>query len=382
MNRRIYTEKDPFNEENTLKCVLDKDDYGWMKILKVNNVRCPQIIYTTPKLEYPMDKWGNLTFPVSIQIEVYEKYDGTNITSFIYEDHKHNRFISYKTRMRPFVYDSERFGSFYKMWNKMLEKYPQIPDVVKKNYKNLSFEMFGYKNPYIIDYDIALDIRLLFGVGKNAEITSPSHLYTGGVPIADTVAIINPESNLFKKYNEIRMFLEKKLVIKNNEIKANVIPKDGEYFIENYNHNIKGMEGVVWYFQKLDSTFKMIKCKPPSIEQIHWTSEISVNGIFTTCLNVLEQGYDQLTYENILPFLKEEWNDQEIKRFKEKTLKIISKINEGQKFEENVYKDYIDNKLDFINDKNRTMRWFASHYDKHQTNHIFNILNKQLYGKK
>jgi hypothetical protein len=81
-----FREVDSFNN-NLLEgyiCRQSDHRYGCLLITKVNDEDCQQIIWTTPKLDYPFDKVGNYHFPDCKQIQFYEKLDGTNILSYHY----------------------------------------------------------------------------------------------------------------------------------------------------------------------------------------------------------------------------------------------------------------------------------------------------------
>ena len=84
----------------------------------------------------------------------------------------------------------------------------------------------------------------------------------------------------------------------------------------------------------------MYKCKPSIIEQIHWNvGAISSFGIYTTCINALED-IDVLNYDNILPYLLEEYELDHIIHLKDVIDRIIKEINTKIVFTERVLSKY------------------------------------------
>ena len=69
---------------------------------------------------------------------------------------------------------------------------------------------------------------------------------------------------------------------------------------------LSGTEGAVWYVTEPSGRVTMWKCKPESVEEIHWATGISKNAVIATCWNALETS-DTLDYDVLLPLLLEEY---------------------------------------------------------------------------
>src|SRR3972149_8791356 len=165
-NIEWFSVEDTFNRRShTLEgwmCKSDGPSYGSMVITKINEEETSQVIYSTPKLNYPFDKNGNYHFPKAVELLVYNKYDGTNIISYAYI-YKNEVYVTYKTRLTPVVKNSGKFGAFKDMLEEMLFKYKVgIETYVKHNDENLSFELYGGRNKHLIVYKEPLDLMLLF----------------------------------------------------------------------------------------------------------------------------------------------------------------------------------------------------------------------------
>ena len=79
---------DPFNDVAMRGFLSQRPDhrYGALAVTHVNEEPAPQIVFATPKLHYPFDRQGKFNFPPVREIEVFEKYDGTNVLSYAYHD--------------------------------------------------------------------------------------------------------------------------------------------------------------------------------------------------------------------------------------------------------------------------------------------------------
>lgn len=185
-----FCEVDPFNSKNELRGFISRrsnEFYGALLITHVNDKELkPQLIMATPKMHYPFDSREDgsrsYKFPIANKVEVYEKLDGTNVLAYFYTDGD-NRFLTYKTRLRPFL-SSSKFGDFKNMWLETASKYfNEIEHEMERSDCNLSFELYGARNPHLIAYPNSLDIALLFGVTNTGAILSPAQLYISSIPI-------------------------------------------------------------------------------------------------------------------------------------------------------------------------------------------------------
>lgn len=241
--------EDAFNPGNTLSGHLFRDPdlrYGMLYIEKVNNKKCPQVVWATPKLHYPFDKEGTFKYQKDIdKIEVYEKLDGTNILAYSYIDKECNQYVTYKTRLTPMVRDGS-FGTFATMWKEMLDRYPNISEMVLKTGHNLSFEMFGKRNKHLIEYDNSLDAVFLFGRDMNGTIKSPTSFDNNkyGILAASLITTFEGDFNFIERYQEIVDYLNERIKVEIRELE---------------NDLVYGLEGSVWYGLKEDGSI-LYKC--------------------------------------------------------------------------------------------------------------------------
>ena len=143
---------DPYNPQNTVKGVLLNNSdltgiaaalsmrdnrYGDLMITHVNDQPVEQYIYATPKFYYPGNSGSPRTvftikhFP-NTGFKAYEKLDGTNIFMFKYKDASGCEFVSFKTRLTPFL-RSEGFKDWISMFAQAVAKRPDLIEKFKKN---------------------------------------------------------------------------------------------------------------------------------------------------------------------------------------------------------------------------------------------------------
>lgn len=348
-----FDKADPYNPQNRLRGFVNRREgqlYGSLWITHVNDEPCEQLIYSAPKQHYPFDKDNNWEFPEFDEIELYEKLDGTCIISYNYHDNKGNTYLTYKTRLRPFLSKS-RFGNFYELWNEMRDKYPDIDLTCRDRNYNYVFELFGKRNKILIDYDVPLDTRLLFYISTGDGTVFPPILMPE-IPTlipADTINDITPE-----KYNEIKDKLEEEL------------------FVDEENKILQGKEGYVMYFIKDGAV--QIKNKPPSVLKYHWSGDaISFESIYTTVINAFEN-FDEPSFDDVVRLLQEEFDDEKIAKSRVRIEKILGRVLFDKKFQYKLAEDYKKLGIDINKDKATVMHWFGQNYPKSEAHRIFNLL--------
>jgi len=360
-----FTKIDPYNNNEVHGYISNTSDetYGALIIDRVNNKEVPiQMIMGTPKMHYPFDTIADGTrkyrFPSVKNIEAYEKIDGTNILSYFYLDANGKRYMTFKTRLRPFL-GSGKFGNFYSMWNEVAKDYFNvIKAVMQTNDCNLSFELFGKRNTHLIVYDTLLSFRALFGVTNNGNIIPPTKInwLKNSLPIVDLRCVI--DKDYVYNYNA------------NRNIMNTMLSKcEEDYYI--------GTEGEVWYLNYPDGTCKQIKCKPEIIEAIHFSmgsKGINRNVILATCWNALENT-DDVTIDFVSKLLIEEFDKSLVSSCYETIEKCINFVIGEIKFRENVIDEYKNTNLNIIIDKKSIMRILSKKFNKKDMRKVYNIIS-------
>lgn len=354
---------DPIHPENVLKGFISRKSdhrYGAVAITHINNKEAYQLHYATPKQHYPFGKDGQFSFPKAKEIEVYEKLDGTNVCAYRYY-FQNQSFQTYKLRLFPVLRNS-KFGNFMELWHEILGRYPQLSTICDANNCSVSFELYGNRNTHLIVYDTPLEIALLFGIDPQARIISPAKMDNRGIPVARQLARITSAKELVREYKHFQEDIEK-----NN--------------VKNPDETITGAEGVVWYLLDEKDIYSQFKCKPESVEQIHWgTGAIDVNSIKATAHNVLETE-DVITYEATVQLLLEEFSEEQVAISEARIRKAVTELREWYEFQREVLDVYKRIGINFHQDKGAAMREMSKHFPKNAMKKIgFILLN--LEGEK
>ena len=346
---------DPFNDIALRGFLSRRPDhrYGALAVTHVNEEPAPQVVYATPKLHYPFDRQGKFNFPPVREIEVFEKYDGTNVLAYGYHDSQGRRHLTYKLRLSP-VLRNGRFGDFLDLWREMLARYPVIPELVDINACSLSFELYGGRNMHLILYEEPLDCVLLFGVTGDGRPRSPSVLDSRGVPVATLYGTLASGNDPVAEYAAIRERLER----------GNRPVEDGR---------IAGVEGAVWYVRTRDGATVLFKCKPESVEEVHWVGGINKAAVIATCWNLFES-QDVLTYETLYPLLAEEYGDDEIEAFRTCIDECIATVREEMEFKSRVMDEYRQVGIGLSEDKGEVMRRLSTRFKKHEMKKVFTLI--------
>jgi hypothetical protein len=348
--------EDPFNGNLRLRGFLSqKPDhrYGALVITHVGEAEAPQLILATPKLHYPFGKDGKFHFPPIKKIHLYEKLDGTNVLAYRYRDGEGQWHLTYKLRLGPVLRNS-RWGPFLDMWNELLQKHPTIPNLVEANDCHLSFEIYGRRNAHLILYDVDLAVAALFGVRRDASIVPLFKLDLLGAPAVPLVGELVAGEDPVAKYAEIRAEMEKR-----NR------PTEDDRLV--------GIEGTVWYVEEPDGRVSMWKCKPESVEEIHWATGINKKGVTATCWNFLETG-DDLRYETLLPLLLEDYQLREIEAFRPHIENSIKDVLRESELKERALAEYDKLGISIHDDKATVMRALSPHFRREEMKKIYTLI--------
>lgn len=360
-----FNEIDPFNPKNTVKGFINRRQghlYGSLWITHVNGKKCKQLIYSAPKQGYPFNKQKKeWIFPNYDEVELYEKLDGTCIISYTYFNADGKMFLTYKTRLRPFL-GTGKYGNFYSLWNEMRDKYPDIDKLCLDEYHNYVFELYGKRNKILIDYDTPLDTKLIFIINSfNGDIYPPNQFgFDENVP-----KNIGWKENIT---NDIEDYLKWQERLENS------------LDIDEENQIMKGKEGLVIYYLK-DGHAVQMKCKPPSVLKYHWAGDaIPYESIYTTVINVFEN-FDEPSYDDVVELLREEFDEDKIDKSKIRIKKILDRVLFDRKFAARLHEDYMKIGANINEDKTTVMRWFGKNYPKSEAKRIYRLLKQYEENK-
>ena len=340
--------QDHFNHNNKISgflCRVPTKFYGALLITEINNKWQPQLIYCTPKLHYPFDANENWHFPKARKIIAYEKYDGTNICAYVYFDGD-TPYQTFKTRQTVIVQDSDMVP-FKSLLMEVLDR-KATWEYWMKTKRNLSFELYGSKNPHLIQYENPISLAFLFSIDKNGEIFAPTVGSWSG-EIAKSFGEI--DGNYVETYKWHQQEDESKLKKQDN----------GMY---------DGAEGRVWYLLTEGMKWVMLKCKPETIEKIHWSvGGIGENVITATAINAIESG--PLTVEAVKILLLEEFTESQVEKSLIRIENVIKRVIENIQFRDKVLAVYDVNGISIKENKAAAMRALSSSFPKCKMGHVY-----------
>jgi hypothetical protein len=321
----------------------------------VDGTSVPQLILATPKLHYPFDRAGTFRFPSVRRIHLYEKLDGTNVLAYRYHDGAGVRHLTYKLRLSPVLRNS-KWGAFLDLWQEMLRQHPALPQLVEANDCHVSFELYGGRNTHLIVYETSLAVAALFGVRYHGSVTPPHQLELLGVPAAPLVGELAADADPVGRYAQLRAELERR----------NRQTEDDK---------LTGTEGLVWYVEQPNGAITLFKCKPESVEEMHWATSINKPAVLMTCWNLLET-QDDLTYDTLLPLLLEEYSTEEIERFRAHIDACLAEVRETLAFREHVLEEYDAVGQSILVHKAEVMRALSARFARAEMKKVYSIITR------
>ena len=327
--------------------------YGALALLRVGEEDAPQRILATPKLHYPFDRSGAFHFPLVRKIDVFEKIDGTNVLAYPFIDAENRRHITYKLRLHP-VLRNGKWGHFLDMWREMLERYPQIPEIPVVNRCAVSFELFGYRNALLMLYETPLDCALLFGVEADGRYRSIDELDCRGVPVPTHLGALKAGEDPVAAYGRIR-----------ERLQAMIQSRDDE--------KLSGYEGAVWYVTTTKMERVLFKCKPESVEAIHWKGGVNKGAVMATCWNMMETE-DALHYGKLERLLLEEYSQAEIDAFREHIDACMEAVGEELRFRDLVLAAYSNIGIKLTEDKTSVMRRLSGEFPRALMKKVYTLI--------
>lgn len=182
-----FDEVDPFNSENQVRgfIVRSRRRRGDLQITHVNGEPCAQYVHATPKI--PLLEPAS-ALPEFERAHVFEKLDGTNILLFRYRDASGRDFVSYKTRLSPFLRPLP-YGDFVALWRQILERYAAPMAELVAAPHHFGFELFGRSIRILADYPTALDARLLHAIDRETgQVLAPEAVTGRSFPMPAKLA--------------------------------------------------------------------------------------------------------------------------------------------------------------------------------------------------
>jgi hypothetical protein len=285
---QLFDEKSPRGVPMTGYICLQESDYlGALALTSIDGKERFEIIPSMPKIHYPYvedAREGTVRVSVPLPINVVDvrfttKLDGTCIIFYALPDEDgHPIEIVPRTRLNP-VLTASRWGDWPAMLAKVLPDHSGVERAVRDQKMVLCFELWGYRNPHLVRYDTPLALSFHTAIRR-----SPGHLASHrtlqdlagryGFDLVKSIRVEQPDAvALEAAYRALQAQMEAR----------NQAASEG-IFLE---------EGAVLMVSTRD-TATYWKCKPPSIEEIHFTADQALGKdiIKQALLKLAERNYD------------------------------------------------------------------------------------------
>ena len=353
-------------------CRHESDKLGLLAITELAGEDRLEFIYAMPKIHYPyqLDRKGVPHVVISVPQNIVDarfnlKLDGTAIIFYALKDIQGNVLeVIPRTRLRPILQPS-RWGDWNALLAEALPDRSAVEQAVTAQNITMVFELWGYRNPHLITYDTPLALTLHTAI-RHRKPVSYRHLADiarrYGFDLVPTIEVAKPDPDgLARAYRRWQAEMEEE----NRAAGSDVFVQEGAVLM------LSTAETASYY-----------KCKPPSIEEIHWTADqrISKASVEQALYKMLENGYDFDTgsvedvHDELLADFEPRDIEQEEDLIKRVFLDFVLELQKRAWLRHLVESSDLD-----VHDLPNLMRYLSQHYPKSEMSWVYATV-KTLYG--
>jgi len=353
-------------------CRHESEKLGMLAVTEVEGQERLEFIYAMPKIRYPyqVDRRGvpQIVIPVPQNVRDARftvKLDGTAIIFYALRDARGDVLeVIPRTRLQP-VLKPSRWGD----WNALLEEV--LPDrspverAIRDQKVVLVFELWGYRNPHLIRYETPLALTLHSAI-RHKKLVSFQRLADiarrYGFDLVESIEVATPDpAGLAQAYRRWQERMEAQ----------NRAAGEGVYVAEGAVLVLSTAETATYY-----------KCKPPSIEEIHWRADqhISKEIIQQVLYKMLENGYDFAAgrVEDVHAELAADFEAPQIEGAADLIRRVFMDFTVELQRREHLRHLVEASGLD-PHDLPNLMRHLSQHYSRREMRWVYNTV-KALYG--
>lgn len=375
--RPIVNHQDPYNTDNFVSGwiqMIGGDEYGTLLIEEVNERPAPQRIMGTPKTAYPYHRDRSWLLHSAEWIRSAPKLDGTNICQYSYHDADGNRFTTFKLRTRPFVP-----ANFRIMLDKTLRQYPGVARLQAEPGEAMIYELYGRQNPLLIIYPHDIDLIALCRRNPDSRDMEPADPENPAFTRLDCpLASSSGPSSWPSSWADIRSEYAARQSRYSQGLSKTEINGERAFY---------GQEGEMLYVRfpdgarsKQGAFTRLIKLKPPEIEEIHQALDhVPKEEAEATARNLWELTDDPQA-EDLVTLLSEDWYPEQIKRSMPTIERVLEEAIERRHREQRILDIFhqSSNPREFREDPAVTMRKLQNKLPKSDMQKAFTILNHRL----
>ena len=353
-------------------CRQESEWLGTLALTQVEGQERLEFIAGMPKIPYPYqyDRHGQVQLVIPIPPRATDarftiKIDGTCIIFYPLTDGNSKVLeVIPRTRLQP-VLTPSRWGDWNALLGEVLPDRAPVERAVREQDVTLAFELWGYRNPHLISYDTPLALTLHTGIRHRKPLAFP-HLAQiarhHGFPLVESIQVATPDAaGLAAAYRA----WQEKMEAANKAAGAERYVQEGAILAIS-------TARIAHYY----------KCKPPSIEEIHWRTDQSIGRevIQQALYKMRENGYDFLSgrAEDLIAELENDFQRPHVEQQEELIRRVWTEyVIELQK------KEWLrglvnESGLD-PRDTPNLMRYLSQHYPRKDMRWVYSAV-VELYG--
>lgn len=357
-------------------CRQESEKLGMLAVTELAGQERLEFIAGMPKIPYPYRSEGEgrpqLVIPVPpdiVDARFTLKLDGTAILFYALKD-ADGRVLEVipRTRLQP-VLAASRWGDWWALLHAVLPDRSAVEQAVRTEDVVLVFELWGARNPHLVRYETPLALTLHTGIRHYRPISflrlrDLAERYR--FDLVPTLEVAEPHAEgLAQAYRR----WQERMETANQEAATRIGP--GTFVQEGAVLILSTVETAVYY-----------KCKPPSIEEIHWTTAPSLSKpvILQTLHKMLENGYDFAAGrpEDVQAVLAAEFDPRQVAAAADLIARTWSEFVTELERRERLRRLVEASGLD-VHDLANLMRHLAAHYPRHEMGWVYATV-KALYG--
>jgi len=352
-----------------------RQESAWLGMLAVTQLAGEErleFIPAMPKISYPYERHPDgtrlvISAPQNIVDARFNlKLDGTCIIFYALRD-KQNQALEIipRTRLLP-VLGHSRWGDWNALLVEALPDRTPVERAVREQNVALAFELWGYRNPHLIRYatPLALTLHTVVRERKIASyrlLADLAHRY--GLDLIPSIEVVEPSAEaLVAAYRRWQAEMERR----------NLAAGEATY-VE---------EGAVLMLST-PRTASYFKCKPPSIEEIHFQPDqhIGKEHIQQAILKLLESGHDPVAdpaVEPLLAELEKDFDALEVQGQRKLVERVWQEFMVEQARQEWLKQQVLESGV-APTERVALLRHLSAHYARSEMSWVYNTL-KALYG--
>lgn len=377
VNRKYWNEfdvtTDGGNQVAGWLCREESERLGMLAVTQVNGAERLEFIYAMPKIPYPYqraDDNARLVIPVpqnATDARFNVKLDGTCIIFYPLTDEAGEILeVVPRTRLQPTLTPS-RWGDWPALLDDAMPDRTNLERAVREQSVILCFELWGYRNPHLVRYETPLALTLHTAIRHKRPVSYRILADIAGrydLPLVESIEATKLDGDSLRgAYQAWQEEMERR----NQAAGQDTFVEEGAVLV------ISTPRTAIYY-----------KCKPPSIEEIHWAmgQTLSKEIILQALYKMRENGYDFAAgqVEDLMTELEADFDRPLIEiqadLIRRVWMEYVMELQRKEWLRHLVAESGLDPHATSLPDM---MRYLSQHYPANQMSWVYNTV-RELYG--